>query len=138
MRATGIIRKCDSLGRVVIPKELRRTLKIKEETPLEIFTHNGAICFKPYCPVGAKDWAMACKVLEAILTHGFALVDSYDEIQISKIYEETNFNHKLEIRIDGELIGYLAVNKEDNDTPSMRRELETAMQVLQSLFADVV
>ena len=38
MKATGIVRRIDDLGRVVIPKEIRRTLRIKEGTPLEIFT----------------------------------------------------------------------------------------------------
>lgn len=49
MRATGIIRRIDDLGRVVIPKEIRRTFKIKEGDPLEIYTkRDGSIIFKPY------------------------------------------------------------------------------------------
>lgn len=49
MRATGIIRRVDDLGRVVIPKEVRRSMRIKEGDPLEIFTTNdGAVCFKKY------------------------------------------------------------------------------------------
>ena len=49
MRATGIVRRIDDLGRVVIPKEIRRTLQIKEGDPLEIFTErNGSIVIKPY------------------------------------------------------------------------------------------
>ena len=47
MKATGIVRKIDDLGRIVIPKEIRKTLRIKEGTPLEIFTEdNGDIIFK--------------------------------------------------------------------------------------------
>lgn len=48
MKATGIIRRIDDLGRVVIPKEIRRTLHIKEGDPLEIYSHEGAVCFKKY------------------------------------------------------------------------------------------
>ncbi len=53
MRATGIVRRIDELGRVVIPKEIRRTLRIRENEPLEIFTEkNGEIIFKKYSPMG--------------------------------------------------------------------------------------
>ena len=53
MKATGIVRRIDDLGRVVIPKEIRRTLRIKEGTPLEIFTdREGEIILKKYSPIG--------------------------------------------------------------------------------------
>ena len=50
MKATGIVRRMDDLGRVVIPKEIRRTMKIGEGTPLEIFIDkDGGIIFRKYC-----------------------------------------------------------------------------------------
>ena len=53
MKATGIVRKIDDLGRVVIPKEIRRTMRIREGDPLEIFTEkDGEVIFKKYSPVG--------------------------------------------------------------------------------------
>ena len=53
MKATGIVRRMDDLGRVVVPKELRRTMKISEGTPLEIFIDkDGSIIFRKYSPVG--------------------------------------------------------------------------------------
>lgn len=53
MKATGIVRRIDDLGRVVIPKEIRRTLRIKEGAPLEIFTdREGEIILKKYSPIG--------------------------------------------------------------------------------------
>ena len=53
MKATGIVRRIDDLGRVVIPKEIRRTLKIREGDPLEIFTlPSGEVVFKKYSPIG--------------------------------------------------------------------------------------
>ncbi len=53
MKATGIVRRIDDLGRVVIPKEIRRVLRIREGDPLEIFTErDGEVIFKKYSPIG--------------------------------------------------------------------------------------
>ena len=63
MKATGIVRRIDDLGRVVIPKEIRRTMRIRESDPLEIFTdREGEIILKKYSPMGelagfAKEYA---------------------------------------------------------------------------------
>ena len=69
MKATGIVRRIDDLGRVVIPKEIRRTLRIRESDPLEIFTdREGEIILKKYSPIGemntfAKQYAESlCQV----------------------------------------------------------------------------
>jgi len=53
MKATGIVRRIDDLGRVVVPKEIRRTLRIREGDPLEIYTdREGEIILKKYSPIG--------------------------------------------------------------------------------------
>jgi len=53
MKATGIVRRIDDLGRIVIPKEIRRSFRIKEGYPLEIFTDaEGEVIFKKYSPIG--------------------------------------------------------------------------------------
>lgn len=53
MKATGIVRRIDDLGRVVIPKEIRRTMRIREGDPLEIYTDsNGEVIFKKYSQIG--------------------------------------------------------------------------------------
>lgn len=53
MKATGIVRRIDDLGRVVMPKEIRRTMRIREGDPLEIYTNSdGEIIFKKYSPIG--------------------------------------------------------------------------------------
>jgi len=65
LKATGIVRRIDDLGRVVIPKEIRRTLRIREGDPLEIFTdRDGEVILKKYSPIGelgafAKEYAEA-------------------------------------------------------------------------------
>ena len=53
MKATGVVRRVDDLGRVVIPKEIRRTLRIREGDPLEIYTdRDGGVIFRKYSPMG--------------------------------------------------------------------------------------
>lgn len=53
MKATGIVRRIDDLGRVVVPKEIRRTLRIREGDPMEIYTdREGQIILKKYSPLG--------------------------------------------------------------------------------------
>lgn len=50
MKNTGIIRRVDDLGRIMIPKEIRRTLKINDGDPMEIFINNGMVCYQKYEP----------------------------------------------------------------------------------------
>ena len=56
MKATGIVRRIDDLGRVVIPKEIRRTMRIREGDPLEIYTsRDGEVIFKKYSMLGGVE-----------------------------------------------------------------------------------
>ena len=55
MKATGIVRRIDELGRVVIPKDIRRTLRIKEGDPLEIFTDRDELMLKKYSPIATLE-----------------------------------------------------------------------------------
>ena len=66
MKATGIVRRIDDLGRVVIPKEIRRTLRIREGDPLEIYTEkDGEVIFKKYSPMGEMQ-DFAAQICESI------------------------------------------------------------------------
>lgn len=66
MKATGIVRRIDDLGRVVIPKEIRRTLRIREGDPLEIYTErDGEVIFKKYSPMGELQ-SFAAQICESI------------------------------------------------------------------------
>lgn len=66
MKATGIVRRIDDLGRVVVPKEIRRTLRIREGDPLEIFTNReGGIILKKYSPIGELG-ELAAEYVEAV------------------------------------------------------------------------
>lgn len=108
MKATGIVRRIDDLGRVVIPKEIRRTLRIKEGTPLEIFTdREGEIILKKYSPIGelsifAKEYAEAL----AQTTNLIACITDHDQIVAaagnkSREFEGKEISRELE-RMIGE------------------------------------
>lgn len=82
MKATGIVRRIDDLGRVVIPKEIRRTMRIREGDPLEIFTDkDGELIFKKYSPIGElSDFAaQICDSLRRS-TDGIAAVCDRDAV----------------------------------------------------------
>ena len=86
MKATGIVRRIDDLGRVVIPKEIRRTLRIREGDPLEIFTdREGEVILKKYSPIGelgafAKEYAES---LSQTLGHVTCIVDKDQIVAVS-------------------------------------------------------
>ena len=82
MKATGIVRRIDDLGRVVIPKEIRRTLRLREGTPLEIFTdREGEIILKKYSPM-VELTAFAAQYAEAMAQSTGLMVCITDRDQI--------------------------------------------------------
>lgn len=78
MRATGIIRRVDDLGRIVIPKEVRRTLQISEGTPMEFYILPDGITLKVYHP--------ETELLD-IVEHFNSVLDNSDDLEIDKIIE---------------------------------------------------
>jgi len=86
LKATGIVRRIDELGRVVIPKEIRRTLRIREGDPLEIFTdREGEVILKKYSPIGelgdfAKEYAES---LHLALGHTALICDKDNIIAVA-------------------------------------------------------
>ncbi len=103
MKATGIVRRIDDLGRVVIPKEIRRTLRIREGDPLEIFTgRDGEVILKKYSPIGelsefATEYAES---LHEALQHNAIITDRDTIIAVSgtskKDYIEKRVSKALE------------------------------------------
>lgn len=88
MKATGIVRRIDDLGRVVIPKEIRRTLRIREGDPLEIFTEkDGEVIFKKYSPIGELgDFALTyAETLAKTTGKGTCITDRDSIIAVSGI-----------------------------------------------------
>ena len=86
MKATGIVRRIDDLGRVVIPKEIRRTLRIREGDPLEIYTEkDGEVIFKKYSPMGdLQDFAVQlCESIGKNTGHIAAVSDRDSTIAVA-------------------------------------------------------
>ena len=82
MKATGIVRRIDDLGRVVIPKEIRRTMRIREGDPLEIFTEkDGELIFKKYSPIGELS-EFAAEICDSLRksTNGIAAICDRDTV----------------------------------------------------------
>jgi len=83
MKATGIVRRIDDLGRVVIPKEIRRTLHIRDGDPLEIYTEkDGEVIFKKYSPVGELS-DFAAQICESLYKTGDGITAVCDRDSIS-------------------------------------------------------
>lgn len=107
MKATGIVRRIDDLGRVVIPKEIRRTLRIREGEPLEIFTdQNGVIVLKKYSPIGELS-TFAAQYAESMAVASGSLVCVMDRDHIiaaagngKKNYDGKPVSREMEAFID--------------------------------------
>ena len=106
MKATGIVRRIDDLGRVVIPKEIRRTLRIREGDPLEIFTDtDGVVIFKKYSPVGElSDFASQYVEVLSKTANMPALVVDRDHVVAAAGVSRKEF---LERRVTPELEEYI-------------------------------
>ncbi|MEE1303005.1 MAG: AbrB/MazE/SpoVT family DNA-binding domain-containing protein [Bacteroidales bacterium] len=127
MKATGIVRRIDDLGRVVIPKEIRREMRIREGDPLEIYTNSdGSVTFKRYIPMGEKDYAKAKQILKAVLPRDvhFALYDLYGDIQEATSINQFDGEHKIDRAYipdncyaiqDYDVIGYLYIKGDVED-----------------------
>lgn len=108
--ATGIIRRIDDLGRVVIPKEIRRTMRIKEGDPLEIFTtRDGEVIFKKYEAYDEKDWGKAKAIVKAITDVPFALYDSWGDIKArtNGSFSSTFDERDGAIYVDGDIVAFI-------------------------------
>ena len=112
MKATGVVRRIDDLGRIVIPKEIRRTLRIREGDPLEIFTDKeGEIILKKYSPIGElSEFASQYAETLAKTTGHIACISDKDTIIAvagapKKEYLEKSISNEVE-RIMEEKIKY--------------------------------
>ncbi len=108
MKATGIVRRIDDLGRVVIPKEIRRTLRIREGDPLEIFTdRDGEVILKKYSPISELG-QFAAEYAETLYeTLGTpAMISDRDEmIAVSGVSKKDYLNRQLSPTVEEILTG---------------------------------
>lgn len=132
MKATGIVRRIDDLGRVVIPKEIRRQMRIREGDPLEIYTENGCVCFKKYSPIGDFDFDQIKAICDTMLGRlNYTVYDRDGDAIVPKAGTQIDVDALGEntciICCDGDIIGYI-------QSPSGNRELAAA--VIGNLMAD--
>lgn len=98
MKATGIVRRIDDLGRVVIPKEIRRTMRIREGDPLEIYTDaEGGVIFKKYSPMGelAEFTAQYAEVLNKAINMPVMIADRDHIIAASGISKKDCLDRRI-------------------------------------------
>lgn len=129
MKATGIVRRIDDLGRIVIPKEIRRTLRIRESDPLEIFTdREGEIILKKYSPIGemttfARQYAESLAQVSGHVTliadrdQFIAIAGGYKNLlnkSISKHLEEKIANREIVMASRGDR-NFIPVSEEQNE-----------------------
>ena len=104
MKATGIVRRIDDLGRVVIPKEIRRTMRIREGDPLEIYTdREGGVIYKKYSPVGempeeAQGW---CDTLQKSCGMAAVVFDRDEVIACAGVPKAKTLEQKISPALDG-------------------------------------
>ena len=130
MKATGIIRRIDDLGRVVIPREIRRSLKIREGDPLEILIEKNCVCFKKYSTLGSFSediLRVAQDMAQRTFKHQVAIYDRDSKISgpnsyssyVDESWENNSTSFEYEgmgvypIVSDGELYGYICCPESD-------------------------
>ena len=137
MKATGIIRRIDDLGRVVIPKEIRQSMRMKEGTPLELFTtHDGNVVLKVYRPYAEVDFEKAYSMIKIITKYDFAIYTTDDTcikrtknvfpMNLTKTTDESHF-----IVISDEYDDLVCTVAVDPDMPELeRKQIEQIIAVL--------
>lgn len=149
MKATGIVRRIDDLGRVVVPKEIRRTLGIREGDPLEIFVGDrGEVLFKKYNPCHEVECAAVLKGLyySVVKTPDIGKVAVYgtDEVSIcrSNISFPTILNNRADeceeledykvyaIKGESDILGFLVV---ENDNATVEALVANTASILRQL-----
>ena len=136
MKATGVVRRIDDLGRVVIPKEIRKTLRIKEGDPLEIFTDKeGEVILKKYSPIGELSEFAAgyAETLAKTTGHIACITDKDTVIAVSgtskKEFYEQGISEELEKIMDEKenyAIGSVILLSKDNNTKMTEVEQKVA------------
>lgn len=131
MKATGIVRRIDDLGRVIIPKDIRRSLKIREGDPLEIFIENNCVCFQKYSTLGSlaeEPLQIAIKMASKSGLRPIAIYDTTVKLRgmenfTSYVPTQWEFENKpfkyndtygvYPIHADGDLVGYAVCDSQD-------------------------
>jgi len=145
LKATGVVRRIDDLGRIVIPKEIRRTLRIKEGDPLEIFTdREGQVILKKYSPIGElSEFATGyAETLSKTTGHIACITDKDSVIAVSggskKEFLEQSLSKELEKIMENKEI---YTSKENNElsipiTQNDNKDRKYNSQVIYPIISD--
>jgi AbrB family transcriptional regulator (stage V sporulation protein T) len=139
VKATGIVRRIDDLGRVVIPKEIRRTLKIREGDPLEIFVdRDGEVILKKYSPIGelgdfAQEYADS---LHEVMGHIACIADRDPIIAVSGAPKKEFLNRPLSAAI--ERVMEMRRSVLINDTAQHEYYRDSDEENLSKFYAEVI
>ena len=140
MKATGVVRRIDDLGRIVIPKEIRKTLRIREGDPLEIFTDKeGEIILKKYSPIGELS-EFATQYTEALAKatgHIACISDKDTIIAVSgapkKEYLEKSVSTELEKLMEDKMV-WASKNKDEKHMPVLLTDAESEKYTSQVIY----
>ena len=128
MKATGVVRRIDDLGRIVIPKEIRKVLRIKEGDPLEIFTDKeGEVILKKYSPIGElSEFASGyAETLSKTTGHIACITDKDTVIAVSggskKEFLEQDLSKELEQLMDDKEV-YISKDNNEVSIPVVKNE----------------
>ncbi|MCC8051534.1 MAG: stage V sporulation protein T [Clostridiales bacterium] len=141
MKATGIVRRIDDLGRVVIPKEIRRTLRIRESDPLEIFTdREGEIILKKYSPIGelgsfAKEYAEA---LASASGHSVCITDRDQVIAAAGGIRKDSIGAPVTGQLEEVMNGREYINTEQGSKKHVKITSEDAGDTLPQVISPIL
>jgi AbrB family transcriptional regulator (stage V sporulation protein T) len=145
LKATGVVRRIDDLGRIVIPKEIRRTLRIREGDPLEIFTDkDGEIILKKYSPIGElSEFASQYAETLAKTTGHIACISDKDTIiavagASKKEYLEKSISTEIE-KIMEDKTAWAAKSADEKHVPVLLTDNESnkySSQVIYPILAE--
>ena len=140
MKATGVVRRIDDLGRIVIPKEIRRTLRIKEGDPIEIFTDKeGEVILKKYSPIGElSEFATGyAETLAKTTGHIACITDKDSVIAVSggskKEFLEKSISPELEKVIENKVI-YTSRENNEKALPITQNDTNTKLHNSQVIY----
>ena len=140
MKATGVVRRIDDLGRIVIPKEIRKTLRIREGDPLEIFTDKeGEIILKKYSPIGelSEFAGQYAETLAKTTGHIACISDKDTIIAVSgapkKEYLEKSISPEIERLMEDKSV-WTSMNKDEKHVPVLLTDTDDNKYTSQVIY----
>lgn len=138
MKATGIVRRIDDLGRIVIPKEIRRTLRIRESDPLEIFTdREGEIVLKKYSPLGElSHFASQCAESIANATVCGVVITDCDQVIAGAGGKRDKINKHISGELSAAISNRKSIKGEDKPIKILDEEANTMSETIVPIISE--